>query len=366
VLEPGARILMGGGVLRFTGHSKITLDPITDPDNLVGVNTSTNDDSRVRLSGSGNVIMADDALMFVGTRTNFGVETFFPCDPTTTITWTLNDQAKIQIGNESSEGGVFQVGNTFQPEFLTRDAIPDSVNFTLNIDGPGAEFRIDRQGMLGLGAGIVDKLSPIPNEWVIGSLFFVGEINVLIPQGTFVHNQIFTGNSPRASLFAIGGGGNAVFNWDFNVPNALIPAGGNLYHVEPGAPVVPLVDIISDDNAAIMSSRDLLIEPGHVATTVNTNATPAQIFTYLSTIPYQQQLAKLSNIAQEDIGQEILGYVRTVAGTNFIFRPTVFRIEGGGNAQPVDPQQSVERGAVGINIQDSNGNINNLQELVGP
>jgi hypothetical protein len=235
----------------------------------------------------------------------------------------------------------------------------------MTIDGLGAEWRLDRQGMIGLGAGIVDKLSPIPNEWVIGSLFFVGEINITVNQGKFIHNQIVTGNSPRASLLAIGGGGTAVFNFGFNPQNAIIPAGGNVYLIDPNQTQVPLVDIISDDHSAIMSSLDLLIEPGHANITVNSNATPAEIFAYFSTIPYQQQLAKLSNIAQDDIGQQMLGYVRTVAGTNFIFRPIVFRIEGGGNAQPVDPQPSVVRGAVGINIQDSNGNINNLQELVG-
>lgn len=365
VFEPGARVILGGGTIKFTDNAQIVLDPITDSNKLVGVDPSTNDDSRVRLSGTGNVIMQDNSLMFVGTRTNFGVETFFTCNPTTDITWTLNDQAKIQIGNQFSDGGVFQIGNSRGIErFGSRQPVDDAVNFSLVINGSGAEFRIDRQGMLGLGAGIVDKLSSVPNEWLIGSLFSVGEINITVQQGKFVHNQIFDGNSTNASLLAIGG--NGTFNVSFNIPNAIIPAGGNIFLVDLNdESVAPIVDILADDHAGIMSSLDLLIEPGHANSTVHTAATPAQIFAYFSTIPYQQQLAKLSNIAQDDIGQQMLGYVRTVGGSNFIFRPIVFRIEGGGSAEPVDPQPSVDRGAVAITLQETTGNLSSLQQLVG-
>ncbi|OQA35157.1 MAG: hypothetical protein BWY54_00712 [Candidatus Dependentiae bacterium ADurb.Bin331] len=135
---------------------------------------------------------------------------------------TLNDQARFEVGNDEEPGGVFQVGNA------AREG--EAVNFNLTIDGIGALFQINRQGFVGFGVGMVARPSGIPNEWTVGCLVAGGNIAINVNEGTFRHNQIFSGNFDLASLLAIGPATEFTFNFDPVVSNIL--GGGNMIQMQ--------------------------------------------------------------------------------------------------------------------------------------
>ncbi len=236
VCEPGARIILNGGIMRFSGQAEWFLEPEFDTQvmALPAVNVNSTDNVRVKLSGTGIIEMIEDSSMFIGQNAFFGVETFPTCTPITNILWVLNNSASIQIGNISNPGGAFQVGDTV----VTSPA--QSISLQLELSGQGALFEINQNGFFGLGVGIVQKLpNDNPNTWLVGCLSNVTTVSLVVggpfgitgasPGGTFSHNQIAPGNFPEASLLAIGSTGSYTFA--FNPANSVILGGGNMVQI---------------------------------------------------------------------------------------------------------------------------------------
>ena len=197
VCEPGAQIMLGGGSIVFTDNATFTLQRVLDTALLAGTQPKDLDDIRVKMFGSGTILMNEDAQMYVLSDQFFGIETDPQCANITTFTWVLNDSAGIHIGTADQPGGAFQIGNT-------KCIANNSVSVDFIIDGPNALFEINSEGFLGFGVGMADKSSQIPNEWLVNCLSNAHSISVEVRQGNFVHNRIFTGDDSNASLFAIG------------------------------------------------------------------------------------------------------------------------------------------------------------------
>ncbi|HEX2978242.1 MAG TPA: hypothetical protein VHO47_03945 [Candidatus Babeliales bacterium] len=219
VFEPGARMILGGGTVVFNDNSSLALERVFNVGLEAGLSVSDLDSIRVKLIGNGTIVMNDASSFVVPNDTFFGVETDPTCTNFTNINLILQDRARFEIGNDSLEGGAFQVGNTL----VTPGA---SVNFGLTINGNGSLFQINRQGFFGLGVGIVDKTSTFPNNWVVGCLANVGNVSINIQEGIFRHRQIFSGNFNLASLLAIGPADSYTFNFDPVVSN--IQGGANM------------------------------------------------------------------------------------------------------------------------------------------
>ena len=269
VCEPGARIILNGGILRFSGQAEWFLEPEFDTQvqNLPAVNVNSTDSVRVKLSGSGVIEMIEDASMFIGQNAFFGVETFPTCTTTTNILWVLNNNASIQIGNSSIPGGTFQVGDTV----VTSTA--QSISLQLELSGPGALFELNQNGFFGLDVGIVQKLpNSNPNDWLVGCLSNVTTVSLVVggplgitgasPGGTLSFNQIAPGNFPEASLFAIGSLGSYTFA--FNPANSVILGGTNMVQINCLPPeVVRLIEEginrgLIDDEKRTKLQRDLV------------------------------------------------------------------------------------------------------------
>lgn len=315
VCEPGARIVLGGGQLKFSGNAQLFIEPNFQPAIPVGVDVNSYDDLRVKLSGQGEILMINDSSMFVGLGSFFGIETYPACSTLTDITWRLQDQSSIQIGNEASFGGVFQVGDTVVTSTL------QSINFQLQINGLGALFQIDSLGLFGLAAGIVDQtVQTIPNLWLVGCLSNVTTCSILVPQGTFQHNQIFDGSNTDASLFIIGSQGNYTFN--FTTISSVILGGGNLVKIncfEIDDAIIPtsIMPTVTEYSGVIqngflqvgiMAGEFLLVDANKGAQPAG--VTPQTLFNYLVTPDYFAQATPRGNAASDRVNIVTMGYVR--------------------------------------------------------
>src|SRR5690606_1963443 len=101
-----------------------------------------------------------------------------------------------------------------------------TVDVTFIIDGVGTLFQINRQGFFGMGVGMANKVSSIPNEWLVNCLENVTQVTFDIREGNFSHNQIVSGNENTAALLAIGPAESYTFNFD--VADSRILGGGNM------------------------------------------------------------------------------------------------------------------------------------------
>lgn len=358
IMEPGSRIIMGGGILLFTDESRFFIDPTYDQDRPLGTTVASTDDIRVKMSGTGNVIMNEGSLMAILHGSQFGIETFTTCSTITTLTWLLEDNAQIQIGNDNETGGAFQIGDTSDEE--------GTINFTLNVDGFTAGLRISNQGFLGLGVGIVDNQSVVPNEWHVGCLNNVNSIAFNIDQGVFIHNVIATGDTPFGSLFAIGP--TNTYRFTFDPIQSIILGGGNLYNLDClGSFTTDVIPTVTDyagvvsttpvyQETGIMSSKSLLSDKGPQALAV----TRQGLFDYLKTLPADNRVLmpvpKTNVTLQQVLRTPVLGYITD--GT-LINRRAYTRLLGGVSADPIGQTYLLELGAAFINI-NSFGRIDNV------
>lgn len=381
VLEPNSRLIMGGGLLVFTDEAQLLIDRAQDQNRPTGTSVASTNKYRAILSGTGEIIMKEASAVIVHQGAYFGVETYPQCSDLTDIVWTLNDQSQFLIGNDEFPGGTFQIGDTG-----TQDG---SIFFQLIIDGIGANFQIGRQGFFGLGAGIVDKSSDIPNDWLSGCLCNVEEIGIFVDEGTFRHNQIASGASSLASLFAIGSAAADAFTFNFDNSLTNILGGGNFARIIDcgddmirGLPQCPPADetvcpfgaspiaievttingVIGRYEVGLMSSKPLLtdksnpIPPSFVNYGV-TDVSASTLFQYLVTLPYSQQGSPKADISTNQLNVPILGFV---FNDSTIQRQNYFRILSGESADPISPIGSYQIGAVYINIDDATGDINNV------
>jgi len=298
-IEPGASIVLGGGTLRFGGDSQIRFEaapnaagffqaiphgahnPALDPLAIVpaadehnqfasltdfGAGLHNTDSFRIKLMGQGALELSGNAQAFVPVNAFVGVETTTddssdcPVE-TTDFEIRLLDNAQFIIGQlDITQGGVFQIGNVEDQNATptsVRQPVPNSVSFTLTLNGPNANWSIGSQGFMGLGVGIerfdgMNELGEIvPNENIVNTLFNVSSITFNFLAGRFEHDRIFPGNDPRASLLALSADESIAYNMildsdatqsDFN-----IAGGGNLALVYPGeGGLHPIV--LEDDN----------------------------------------------------------------------------------------------------------------------
>jgi hypothetical protein len=269
ILEEGASIRFpssptGGVVLYFNDNSRLVFEGTVDPIELVArnANAAASQYGRTKILGKGQIWGNKHAIIEVNGRAFVGVQSD-STTPATDVTISLQRSAGMYIGDSNVAGGAFEVGNTAA-------VTNGSVSFTLTLNGPDAVFHIDREGYLGLGAGVINKFSnpnggaarsnnpeatsgavtvssetgyPVfhPDDtlgtdesgqkaWAVYALKNVNTININMQNGAFEHKNIFDGSNSQASLMAIGPA--ATYNIRLNTEAyAYLRGGGNLMYV---------------------------------------------------------------------------------------------------------------------------------------
>ena len=297
LLEPGATILMGGGVLRAADHARIESVPVSDLTQFsFGTTPTSIDPLRVRFIGTGTVQLDEDSVFMVGDDSYVGVETFGPGEctsfsSTTSLLFDIRGRAKMSIGSGSGvNNSVFQVGNT-------SDHVDSSITFSLELNGVDSEFCITSRGFFGLGVGMVDNFFLSPSDWRVDALWNIETISIKVPEGTFRHDRIFNSDDPYASLLAIGNRNTgSIFTFDYDSPapvsgttQATILGGGNMALIGPdggGGPVYLEPTVQTTDGllssrltVGLFSSKHVLEDPNHVVQPANPT-TATGLFTF--------------------------------------------------------------------------------------
>jgi len=371
VCEPGARIIMNGGILKFSGSAIWCLEQVADFNVPTPVNVNSTDNVRVKLSGTGGINMIENSTMFVGIGSYFGVETYPTCSNLTNIEWLIEDQASVEIGNDQKPGGSFQIGDTVVT------STTQGITFRLELDGPGALFLLDRQGFFGLSAGVVNKppFEVVPNAWTVSCLSNVTTCSIILTEGIFQNNQIASGFDPIASVFAIGSEGSYTFN--FNTLNTLIFGGGNMFKINctelEGGQIVPTEVIPTMTNFAglqpggfvqsnIMAGEFLLIDANKPAQP--SGVTPQALFNYLTTPDYFAQATPRANLASDRLNIATAGYIRdgsTIRRDDLTNGTIINR-----NGQIVNSTNSLGIGAVAIKLNPAlSDNLQTVIEIEG-
>lgn len=216
---------------------------------------------RSKIVGTGTIIIEENAQMLIEKGTLLGIETLPHEIITTNITLQLNNNGKVLIGDATTPGGGLQIGNLFSKAKVFGDPSlnNNSIQTTLIIDGPGALFQIGEQGFFGLAVGLVGQFPTVPNDWGMSTLFNANNITIDIRRGIFEHNQIASGLSPAAAVFALGPCANYTFKVNF--PDGTMHIG----NMRGGANLATIPDgwrmqVINIDQAGIL-------EPGGIRTT---------------------------------------------------------------------------------------------------
>ncbi len=187
-------------------------------------------DVRVTLVGDQTIELAGNAVFSINNKNLVGIETAPDLGVTeTNITFSIQDFARLEIGNASTIGGGLQIGNAFgKANLLFNPALlTNKISCSFELNGPGATLQIGRQGFLGSGVGLVGNQTTLPNFWGVSSLANVVSTTFTFKQGTFLHNQIASSLDPKSALFAIGDciDRASLFSFTFD-PNAVVIAGG--------------------------------------------------------------------------------------------------------------------------------------------
>lgn len=375
IFEPGSRWIIGNSTefnIVFTDRTKLSLERVTDETRMGATTVAGLDNVRVKMLGQGEIIMEEfshievlhDSILTIGSDDTCAVGN-------TDITISLINQAKFFIGNNAEPGGVFEIGNAVNQT--------NTINFTLNVNGFGALFEVNRQGMLGLGTGIANKISDIANNWSVGTLFDVDTVEINVEQGTFGSSQIIDGGNDRASLIAIGSVGS--YAQGFNPNTATVLGGGNMVYINRSPLLVPINPTVltTDGNvgthsASIFSSHPMLEDNNQAAlpgvTSFTTTSikvgptTPSNFFTFHKAKKHGTPQNGFNNeyadpkgtISSTQIARATIGYVYG----DEIRREPYFRVLAGTSA---DPQSSFNHsyglGSVHLNLDDTTGDINN-------
>lgn len=352
VIEPGGRVLGNGGVLNVIDDAGIILQ-IPAGDSLpVGAALTDYDDWRVKFNGTFDLILQENSFMQIHRGTILSIENGgnaigggTPLQLTTDITFKLEDAANIQLGTLSDYGGGLEVGNS-------TDMGGGSVAFTLELAGTEASFEMDSQAFAGWGVGLVNKPETAPNTWLVQPKYNVTAITFNMTEGTFRHNQIYTGSHQYASLMAFAAVSTG-FNFNMAAPADMeILGGGNVAVVSGTTPVAPTVLTTDSSTAGIMASKATMLDQSHPQPA--NPATVAQIFTWFKANPYvdaaaaNPQIGKHGQIMRDTLGTLIMGYVN---GTT-IYRTPITAIRGTSGSF-ADPDRSLSVGFVGMALTDA-------------
>ncbi|MCL5436761.1 MAG: hypothetical protein M1549_02715 [Candidatus Dependentiae bacterium] len=392
VFEPGSRLVIGndsptagGGILTFTEDSVMAFEPYVAQNLAVGSSLTDTNSFRVRIYGQGTIQMLENSSVQIPREAYVGIESGLTVIAgftrtastvnTTAINWTFQDAAAMHIGTEDTYGGSLQVGNVSG----TTGEIVHPVSVTFQLNGPNVVFEVNSQGFLGLGTGICNKTLSAPNNWRVANTYDVLAVTLKIDQGTFNHNQIYSGDSDDASLLAIGaiasdgtgattgltvssssnfaqtqvlGGGNIA------VITGMAPYGANNY-INP--PVLTTDGVINANFAdGIMASKQVLLDPSKTAPTWP--ATPANTYFYLKANSYQggatifgntevEQKTKIAEVCRLSLDAVTAGYVTTsgtgTSAVSTIYRPViqgVINIDG----SYTDPGRALAVGSMGV------------------
>ena len=274
VLEPGAKVVHGTVELKFSGKAGIFCEPVAVdllPTSTTPAGLTTLDPYRVIFSsgttGLGTVRFTGCSYFTINNNAFAGVQTSTDCSLDTNLMFILEDSAQWSIGACNRIGGAFDVGNT------SDNGTHAMINFTLSINGNDAQFYICQGAFVGLGSVIALKPSAsVPNTWVVGQAYNVGNINIVNSNGVFSHNVIWDGNTSTDAQYLVGSalviGGQTTANYilDFtgddsrrvaNLSCSTMRGGGNLVLVGSFTPAQLQIGDLNTATVGIMASGPL-------------------------------------------------------------------------------------------------------------
>jgi hypothetical protein len=325
-----------------------------------------------------------------------GIETD-PNNPITNVTIRILDEARFELGNETTIGGAFQIGNRYGEANLLNNTkrINESINFTLVLDGPGAIFQIGKQGFYGSGVGITGNQVDVPNFFALSTLTNVQNVTINLIQGTFAHDQIASSLDENGSLWALGGTKDepeSGYTFTINPDLAVLLGGANLASITEGNRIHPTVQDIAGDidpggirnrivevpdtvfdefygppngryasetfslnqmTVGITSSSLMLFDTNKPQIGPN-NATQQELFNYLTVAEYTTQGRKRAPITS--LENELLVDFVTNGQQLTISRPVVDPVTPCSPLSvPFDADKVLKEGAVGVKVAIING-----------
>src|SRR5690606_25567916 len=212
----------------------------------------------------------------------------------------------------------------------------------------------------------------VPNENIVNTLFNVDSITFNFLQGRFEHDRIFSGDDPRASLFAINGDESIFYNMILDSTAAIsdfnLAGGGNMILTFPG--VGGLHPIVLDQDGQVEVAPgvfDPRLYTSLIASSAlqnNTlealNLTGLELFDLLKTHdavlePERPNTFGRANAASlgETFRPEVTAIRIDTVSQDVIIRGDAFNIIGGPVTQANDRQIADEIGAVFVNIDQT-------------
>jgi len=308
VFEPGSILRFPSSatvepVLYFNDESELVFEGREDRDEQVWTDYTGSDEVRSKILGIGQIWLNKNAKMKINDTALVGVETDDDT-VTTSLTISIQRQAKMLIGDANVSGGGFQVGN---PE--DRAGV---IDFTLALDGAYAELEIEREGFVGFGVGTINKSGEPNRNWRLLGLYDVNSIIINLTDGIINHNQIFDGSDRKTSLMAIGpvGSGGYVVNLGAR-PDAIIRGGGNLIYVDAAGDIYPNTGGI-DGSGKPPHSTDLILSTATPAggTTGNYNLMASTaLVRQLSSVANGTPVAIVKNTSFAGDAQAFFNYI---------------------------------------------------------
>ena len=310
VIESGAsirgpRTTTGGVVLYFNDEAQLVFESPSDRATGNKPYAGTDNIERSKFLGKFQIWLNKSAKMSVGDGVLVGVQSD-ASTPITDVAVSLNRQSRFEIGNTVSAGGAFEVGN---PVAVTGG----SVKFELASRHVDSVFHIDRQGFLGLGAGVMEKQSNMngtaaatanpavvdgkavvnngvpsftaaSNAWKVAPRFNVDQITINFLGGNFEHNNIADGSDSNAALIAVGP--SVKYDLKLNgAGSALVKGGGNIMLVPASATAGLLVNAWDYATAFPDGSQYQLLGAGQQILnkdTANTQFNAGKAYTFTS------------------------------------------------------------------------------------
>jgi hypothetical protein len=250
-----------------------------DRDEQIWTDSTGSDAVRSKFLGVGQVWLNKHAKLKVFDTALVGVETD-EYTITTSITISAQRQGKMLLGDGKVSGGGFQVGNIY-------DRSGSNIYFNLTLNGPEAEFSVEREGFFGLGAGTVNKFDQPDNNWRLQGLFNVNHTHLNIQKGFFNHNRIAATSDVESSLMALG----PTTTYEVSLGNkldAFIRGGGNMVYI-----------VSTTDTYPSTGGVDGMGKPAHTTAFAGTAATveggSTGDYTILGSTPSIRQRSSVAN-----------------------------------------------------------------------